>query len=158
MGDDVDGPTAFHSGGLVGIHHVDRNAYANLRPFAKSQKIDVNGQILDRVELKVARDHPVLGAVDIEIVDGGEKAAGIDALLELGMIDRDVQGRFTIAVNHARHASTAKQRPSGAPTGELARRRLHLLGRRHVESSSAMKRWRAHSSERVRECYRAQGL
>ena len=63
---------------------MDGNAYANLRAFAQPQEIDMDGKILDRVELKVARDDAVLGAVDIELVDGGEKTTRVNALLEPG--------------------------------------------------------------------------
>jgi hypothetical protein len=43
--------------------------------------------VADRVELEVARDHAVGLALDIQIVDGGEKPAGIDLLPDFGVID-----------------------------------------------------------------------
>ena len=63
-----------------------------LRAFAQAQEIHVHRQVLHRVELEVARNDPVLGAVHVEVVHRGEEVSGIDALLELGMIDRDGEG------------------------------------------------------------------
>ena len=86
MGDDIDGASSFHAGGLIGIHDMDGNPHPNLRTFPKPQKIHVDGQILDRVKLEVARDDALLGTIDVKLVDGGEKAPAVDALLELGVI------------------------------------------------------------------------
>src|SRR5262249_8726306 len=72
------------------------------------------------------------GAVDVELVDGGEKAAGIDALLEIGVINRDVERRLAVAIDHAGHAAGATLRAGGPLAGPRPRRRLHLPdGRRH---------------------------
>jgi len=46
---------------------------ADLRAFAEPQEIDVHRQVFHRIELEVARDDPLLGAVDVELVDRGEK-------------------------------------------------------------------------------------
>ena len=40
-----------------------------LRADAEPHEIHVHRQILHRIELEIARDHPVLGAVDVELVD-----------------------------------------------------------------------------------------
>src|SRR5262249_61245540 len=82
-----------------------------------------------------------LGTVDVELVDGGEKAPGIDALLEIGVIDRDVERRLAVAVDHARHAAGATLGAGGALAGPRPRRRLHLLdGPRHLANPLATKR------------------
>src|SRR5262249_56574603 len=98
---------------------------------AEPQEVDVHRQVLDRIELEVARDHAMLGAVELELVDGGEKTPGIDALLELGVVDRNGHRRLAVAVDHARHAAGSTLRPGGPLAGPRARRRLHLLDARH---------------------------
>src|SRR5262249_40567784 len=95
------------------------------------QEVDVHRQIPDRIELKIARDHPMLGAVDLELVDAGEKAPGIDALPELGVIDRDIHRRLAVAVDHAGYAAGSTLCPGGPLAGPCARRRLHLFDGRH---------------------------
>src|SRR5262249_29528631 len=107
---------------------------------AETQEVDMHRQVLHRIELELARDHPLLGAVDLELVDGGEKAPGIDALLELGVIDRDVERRLAVAVDHARHAARSTLRPARALAGARAGRRLHLLDRRHQVKSLSLRR------------------
>ena len=47
---------------------------------ADAQEVDVQREVLHRIELVVARDDAVLLAVDVEGDDVGEEAAGIDAL------------------------------------------------------------------------------
>src|SRR4029077_3003437 len=108
------------------------------------QEIDVQRQVVHGIELEVARDDTVLGAVHLELVDRGEEAPGIDALLELGVIDRDVERRLAVAVDHARYATGATLGPGGPLAGPRARRRLHLLdGRRHDANPLATKRPRS---------------
>src|SRR5262245_41297839 len=132
VGHGIDGAAAFDARRLVRVDDVDRNAHPNLRAFAQPQKVHVHGQVLHRIELKVARDDPLFGAVDVELVDGGEKAPGIDALLEIGVVNRDVERGLAIAVDHARHAAGSTLRAGGPLAGPRPRRRLHLLdGRRH---------------------------
>ena len=62
--------------------HADRGA------FGDAQEVHVHRQVLDRVELEVARDHPVLGAVHIEIVERGEEAPGINTLAQFVMLEQ----------------------------------------------------------------------
>src|SRR5262249_54111300 len=131
VGNDVDGATAFHARRLLGVHDVNGDAHANLRPFPEPQEIDVDRQILDRIELEIAWNHAMLGAVHIELVDRGEEAPGTDPLLELGMIDRDGEGGLVVAVDHARHAAVATHGPGGPLAGLRARYRLHFLDVRH---------------------------
>ena len=46
-------------------------------------------EVLDRIELEVARDHAVLRAVDVDVVERGQEAAGIDALAQFVVVERD---------------------------------------------------------------------
>ena len=121
---------------LLGVHDVDRNAHPDLHAFAQPQEVHVHREILHRVELEIARNDPMLGAVDVEVVHRGEEVSGIDALLELGMVDRDVERGLAVAVDHARYAAGAALRPGGPFAGPRARRRLHLFDGRHGAKSS----------------------
>src|SRR5205823_12041530 len=131
VGDDVDGAAALDPRRLLRIDHVDRDAHADARTLAEAKEIDVHRQILHRIELVIARDYALLAAVEIELVDRGEEAAGIDALLEIGMIDRHVERRLAVAVDHAGHAAGAAFRTSGAFAGPRTRDGLHFLDRCH---------------------------
>ena len=91
----------------------------------------MDGQILHRIELEVARDDSLFTPVEVELVNGGEKTAGIDALFEIGMIHRNVERRLAVAVDHARHAASAALRPGGALAGARPRHGLDLLDSRH---------------------------
>ena len=129
-------PPRFTPGAWSAFMTWTGNAHADLRAFAQPQEIDMDGKVLHRIELEVARNDAVLGAVDVEVVDRGEEVSGIDALLELGMVDRDVERRLAVAVDHARHAAGATLCPGGPLAGPRARRRLHLLDGRHGAKSS----------------------
>src|SRR5262249_32965601 len=85
--DDVDGAATLHAPRLVRIDHVHRDIDANLRAFAEPHEIHVDRRVANRIELVVARDHAMLHAVDLEIVQGGEKMPGIDALPDVGAVD-----------------------------------------------------------------------
>ena len=106
-------PPRFTPGRLVGVDDVDRNAHADGGALAQAHEIDMNRMVPDRIELEVARDHAVLRAVDLEIVEGGQKAAGEDALLQFGCIERDRDGGLAVAVDYARHAAFATHCPGG---------------------------------------------
>src|SRR5262249_40853078 len=71
-------------------------------------------------------------------VDGGEKAARVDLLPQVGVIERNADGRLAVAIDDARHAALATHRPSGPLTGPRTRRRLDLLDGRHVQSSCSI--------------------
>src|SRR5262245_25351572 len=132
VGHGIDGAAAFDARRLVRVDDVDRNAHPDLRAFAQPQEVDLHRQVLHRVELEVARDDPLFGAIDVELVDRGKEAPGIDALLEIGVINRDVERGLAVAVDHARHAAGSTLGAGGPLAGSRPRRRLHLLdGRRH---------------------------
>src|SRR4029453_17797843 len=91
----------------------------------------MNRKVLHGIELEVTRDHPVLGTVELDLVDRAQEAPGIDAALELGMIDRDGDGVFVVAVDHARHAALATLRPGGPLAASRGPPPLQLLDGRH---------------------------
>src|SRR5262249_60329116 len=85
----------------------------------------------DRIELIIARDHAMLGAIDLEIVQRGEKVARIDALTDLVAVERNGERRLVVAVDHARHTAGATFCPGGPLAGLRTCRRLQFLDGRH---------------------------
>src|SRR4029079_12055217 len=77
--DDVDGAAALDARRLIGVEHVDRYLHANFCAFGNPHEVDMHGQVVDRVELEVARNDAVLRPIDIEIVERGEKAPRVNA-------------------------------------------------------------------------------
>ena len=82
-------PPRFMPGDWSAFMHVDRNVHADGRAFAEAQEVHMDRNVLDGVELEVARDHAMLGAVDVEIVEGGEEVARVDALAQFLVVERD---------------------------------------------------------------------
>ena len=70
---------------------MDRDVHADGRALAEPHEVDVNRQIPDRIELEVARDDAMLGAVDVDLIDRRQEMAGVDALAQFGIVDRDRQ-------------------------------------------------------------------
>ena len=89
VGDDVDRAAALDAGRLLGVLTCTGMRTRILAPSPSRMKSTWTGSVLHRIELEVARDHAVLRAIDLEIVDRGEEVAGIDALLEFVVIERD---------------------------------------------------------------------
>ena len=110
---DVDCAAALDAGRDFRAAHMHRNIDADDGAFAQPQEVDMRGRVLHRIELEVARDHALLFAVKFEVVDRGEEAAGIDALAQFRMIERDAERGLVVAVNNARHAAGATLSPGG---------------------------------------------
>ena len=70
-------------------------------------------------------------AVDLELVDRGQEPAGIDALPEVVVVERDGERGFVIAVDHAGYAAGATLCPGGPLAGPRSRHRLQFLNGRH---------------------------
>ncbi len=132
MGDDVDGTAALDSRRLVGIDDVDRDAHPDRRALSEAHEIDMDRQVTHGIELEVARDHPVLLAVDLDVVDAGQEPAGEDALAQFGIVEGDGERRLVATVDDAGHAALATNGPGGPLAGPWAHRRLDVLGGRHV--------------------------
>jgi hypothetical protein len=131
VSDNVDGAAALDARRLVGVHRMHRDGDADHRALAKPHEVDVQRVVLHRVELKVARDDAMLHAINLKLVDRGQEPSGIDALAELGIVERNRQRRLLIAVNHSGYAARATLRPGGPLAGPRTRRRLQLLDGRH---------------------------
>src|SRR5580704_2719197 len=104
VGDDADGAAALHTGRLVGVQHVDRNVDADRRALAEPHEVYMQGQIVHGVQLEIAGNDAVLHAIDLNVVYGREKVPGIDAMMQIGVIERDRQRRFVVAVDDPRYA------------------------------------------------------
>ena len=89
VGDDVDGAAALHARRLVGIDRMHRNGDADHRALAEPHEVDMQRVVAHRIELEVARDHAVLLAVELEVVDRGQEPAGIDPLPQFGVVERN---------------------------------------------------------------------
>ena len=89
--------------------------------FRDAEEVHVQRQVLDGVELEVARDHAMLGAVDIDMEKRGEEAPGVNTLAQFGMVERDHQRGFVVAIDDARNTTG---RPC-CPGGPLATFRTH---------------------------------
>src|ERR1700687_2948200 len=74
VGDDVDGAAALDARRTFRVHDVQGNADADGRAFAEPHEIDMNRKIAHRIELEVARNHAVLVALEIDVVNRGEKS------------------------------------------------------------------------------------
>src|SRR5690606_41820170 len=74
-------------------------------PVSDAQEIHVDGEVLDRVELVVARNHAVLGAVHIEFDDVAQEAAGIDLLVGVLVGDGDGDGSLLVTVDKDRKST-----------------------------------------------------
>src|ERR1700755_1629526 len=86
------------AGRLVGILHVDRHAHTYHRALAEAQEVDVDRIVHHRIELEVARDHAMLGAVDVDVEHRGEEVSRIDLLLQILEVERDRDRVLAVAV------------------------------------------------------------
>ena len=84
-------------------------------------------QIAHGVELKVARNDAVLHAVDFDIVDGGEKMPGVDALAQFVVVERDRQRRLAVAIDDSGDPAGATFSPGGPLACPRPRDRLDQL-------------------------------
>ena len=110
-------PPRLTPGDWSAFSDVDRNIDADRRALAEPHEVDMQRQIADRVELEIARDDAVLHAVDLDVVNGGEKMPGIDALAQIGVIERDRQRRLAVAIDDSGYAAGATFCPGGPLAG-----------------------------------------
>ena len=87
MRDDVDGAAAFDAWRQVGVLDVHRNMHADQRAFGEPHEIDMERDILHRLQLVVARNHAVLLAIDVDVIERGEEASGINFGAKLDVIE-----------------------------------------------------------------------
>ncbi len=75
------------------VDEVDRHLDPDLLAFGEAQEIDVDRQVLDRVELVVARDGAGLLAVDVDLEHRGQEVAGEDQPAGLVEVEGDRRRR-----------------------------------------------------------------
>jgi hypothetical protein len=97
----------------------------------EAQEVDVDGEVLHRVELVVARDGAGPAAVDVDVEHRRQEVAGEDQLPCLVEVDRDRLRRFAAAVDHGWYLALAPNGPGGPLAGPVARHGLELLDITH---------------------------
>src|SRR4029077_5727075 len=87
VGDDVDGAAALDPRrGLRGLN-AQGNADPDGRAFAEPHEIDMDREVAHRIEVEVARNHAMLLALEIDVVNRGQEPAGQDALTQVLVVD-----------------------------------------------------------------------
>src|ERR1700688_2070484 len=115
VSDDADRAAAFDAGRLVGIPDMDRNVDADGGALAEPHEVHMQRQVANRIELEVAGNDAMLHAVDLDVMNGGEKTPGIDAEVQIGVIERDRQRRLAVAVDDSGNAAGTTFCPGGPP-------------------------------------------
>src|SRR5665213_1082762 len=113
VGDDIDGAAALHAGRGFRVLDVQRHADADGRAFAEPHEVDMQRKIAHRIEMEVARNHAVLLALQIDVVNRGQEPAGQDALAQFGIVDRDGYGGLVVAIDYSGHSPGATLCPCG---------------------------------------------
>ena len=106
-------PPRFTPGAASAFYDAQGHADADGRAFAEPHEVDMDREIAHRIEMEVARNHAVLLALQIDVVNRGEEPAGQDALAQFGIVDRDGHGGLVVAVNHSGHSPGATLCPCG---------------------------------------------
>src|SRR5260370_35084238 len=91
------------------------------------------------IEMEVALNHAVLLALEIDVVNRGEKPPGQDALAQVGIVDRDGHGGLVVAIDHSGHSAGATLCPCGPLAACRTCGRLQFLGGRHLLKSLCSK-------------------
>src|SRR5262249_24472841 len=136
MRNDADRAATFDARRLIGVAHTDGNIDADGGALAQSHEIDMQGHVAHRIELEIAGNYPMLHALHLDIMDGGEKVPGIDALAQIGEIKRDRQRRLAVAIDDPGYAAGATLGPGGPLACPRTCRRLDQINARHWLSSS----------------------
>ncbi len=133
MGHDRHRAAALDARRLFGVAHHDRNIDPDGRALAEPHEVDMQRQVADGVELEIARNDAMLHAVDFDVVDGGEEMAGIDALAQIGILERDRQRLLAVAVDDSGNAAGTTFGPGGPLACPRTRRRLDQIDGSHDE-------------------------
>src|SRR5882672_590626 len=145
VGDDVDGAAALHARRTFRVYDMEGNADADGRAFAEPHEIHMDRKIAHRIEMEVARNHAVLLALEIDVVNRGEKTACQDALAQLGVVDRNGHGGLVIAIDHSGYSPGATLCPCGPLAACRTCGRLQFLDGRHLPMSLFSKKLKAAS-------------
>ena len=89
-------------------------------------------QILDGIELIIARDHALLSAADVDFVDRRQKMSGIDEPVEIAIIERDRFGVFAAAIDDGWNAAFTANATGGPLACPAAHRGRELFRFGHV--------------------------
>jgi hypothetical protein len=73
----------------------------------------------------------VLGAVDLDLENAGEKPTAENALAQLVLIDLNAKRRLIVPIDHARHAAFATHGAGGSLAGLRPGHSLQLIDPRH---------------------------
>src|SRR5450432_4266839 len=145
VGDDVDGAAALYAGGGFRVLDMQGNADADGRTLAEPHEIDMEREIAHRIEMEVTRNHAVLLALQVDVVNRGEKPAGKNALAQVGIVDRDGYGGLVVAIDHSGHSPGATLCPCGPLAACRTCGRLQFLDGRHLLKSLFSKKLKAAS-------------
>ncbi len=74
---------------------------------AEAHEVHVDRLIGDRIELQIARQHPMGLAVDFDLVNAAEEARRVDLFPELDGIDGDHHRILFVAIDDTRHTALA---------------------------------------------------
>ena len=131
VGDDADRAAALHARRLLGVPDMDRNVDADGGALAEPHEIHMQRQVAHRIELEVAGNDAMLHAVDLDVMNGGEKMPGIDAVVQIGIVERDRQRRLAVAIDDSGNAAGTTFCPGGPLACPRTRRRLDQIDGRH---------------------------
>src|SRR6267154_5244734 len=138
-------PGAPDAGSGFRVADVQGNADADGGAFAEPHEIDMERKIAHRIKLEVARNHAVLVALEIDVVNRGEKPPRQDALTQLGIVDRNGEGGLVVAIDHSGHSAGATLCPCGPLAACRTSGRLQFLDGRHLPKSLFSKKLKAAS-------------
>src|SRR5271169_819343 len=102
-------------------------------------------EIAHRIEMEVARNHAVLLALQIDVINRGQKPASQNALTQVGIVDRNGYGGLVVAIDHSGHSPGATLCPGGPLAALRTRGRLQFLDGRHCLKSLFFKKLKAAS-------------
>ena len=120
-------PPAFKPGADVVIDEMDRDFDLDAGVCLEPQEIHMHGEVLDDVELVVARNGADLLAIDVDLEDGRQKMPSIDQLGRGVEIEGDGDWRLAGTVDHGRNAALTTDCTGGPLACPLAARCRKLL-------------------------------
>ena len=68
---------------------------------------------------------------DLDVMNGGEETPGIDAVVQIGIVERDRQRRLAVAIDDPGNAAGTTFGPGGPLACPRTRRRLDQIDGRH---------------------------
>src|SRR5690606_37835339 len=128
---DVERAAALEAGRSFLVQEVHRHLDVDGGVTRHAQEVDVQGRVLHRVELEVARDGAGLAAVDVDLEHGGQETAGEDQALRLVEVERDRLRRFAETVDDCGDTALTANGTGGPLADPLASRGLELLDSGH---------------------------